>query len=253
MIAELVERTAFDSEANSLHWCAHFLANVDRQLPIPWARGVHIAEPARSILIRSLQDFQLGESSEGRHGRARAEAYARRIGDAHYGEAVRLFFAEEGRHAAYLARFLKHAGADVIGHSWTDFVFRRARRLLGLETLLVLLLTAELIGEVYYRAIRSASDCPVLRAICAQLLRDERRHVHFHIERFGFLWAGRTRWSLRIRRTAWRTLLRATLLAVWVKHRRALRLGGYGFRRFRDEARRGLERVFGAIERTGAA
>ena len=129
---DLLEPTA--EQVHSVRWCDHFLGNADRQLPIPWDAGCGLSEQQRAALIPSLQDFQLGESSEGKHGLARAAAYGRRIGDPHYAEAVRLFFAEENRHAAYLARYLALAGTTTIGRSWTDFVFRRVRRLFGLRS-----------------------------------------------------------------------------------------------------------------------
>jgi hypothetical protein len=231
---------------NSLWWCRHFQRNVSRQISIAWEQPAALTDRQRRVLLRSLQDFQLGESSEGRHGLARATAYGLRVGDPHYGDAVRLFFAEENRHAAYLARYLRLHATEPIGRSWTDFIFRRVRRLMGLETLITVLLTAELIGEVYYRAVREATGCPVLRAICAQLLRDERMHVRFHVERFRFLRAGRTRLRSRILDAIWRCFFAATRLAVWAKHRRAFRLGGYGLRRFWTETGRGLRGVLRA-------
>lgn len=224
-------------------WCDHFRGNADRQRSIPWDDVADLSDEQRQVLLPSLQDFQLGESSEGRHGQARAAAYADRIGDPYYAEAVRLFFAEENRHAAYLARYLALHGVQPIGRSWTDFVFRRVRRLMGLELLLTVLLTAELIGEVYYRAVRAATGCPVLRAVCAQLLRDERLHVRFHVERFRVLRRGRSRWRTRLQDWLWRCFFAATCRAVWFKHGRAMRLGGYGSRRFREEAVRGWRRA----------
>ena len=233
----VVIRHAPPAEArNSFWWCEHFRANENRQLPIPWGRAIALTNRQRAVLLPSLQDFQLGESSEGRHGRARAETYAVRVGDPHYAEAVRLFFAEENRHAAYLARYLRASGVEPIGRSWTDFVFRRVRRLMGLETLLTVLLTAELIGQVYYQAVRSATGCPVLRAVCVQLLRDERMHVRFHVERFRFLRRGRSRLRTWVQDRLWRWFFGATCVAVWVKHGRTFRMGGYGYRRFRREA-----------------
>jgi hypothetical protein len=238
---ELLEPTV--EQENSARWFDHFLANAGRQLTIPWEAGCGLSDEARAALIPSLQDFQLGESSEGIHGMARAAAYGERVGDSLYPEAVRLFFGEENRHAAYLARYLVLAGATPIGRSWTDFVFRRIRRLFGLEVLLTVLLTAELIGEVFYRAVRDASGCRVLRGICTQLLRDERQHVRFHVERFALMYAGRPRIARRVRNGLWRTFFTGTLLAVWLKHRRAFRLGGYGFGRYWREAWKGFRRA----------
>jgi hypothetical protein len=242
-MATLVESPVSVEAENSAWWCEHFRRNVGRQRSIPWDAVAGLTDEQRQVLLPSLQDFQLGESSEGRHGQARATAYADRIGDPFYAKAVRLFFAEENRHAAYLARYLGLHGVEPIGRSWTDFLFRRVRRLMGLELLLTVLLTAELIGEVYYRAVRAAIGCPALRAVCAQLLRDERMHVRFHVERFRFLRRGRPRWRVRLQDWLWRGFFAATCRAVWWKHGRALRLGGYGSRRFRAEAARGWRRA----------
>jgi hypothetical protein len=232
----VLERVESAEAQNSADWCVHFQRNESRQIAIPWDEVLPLTDEQRAVLLPSLQDFQLGESSEGRHGRARAAAYAERIGDSHYPEAIRLFFAEENRHASYLGRYLRRHNVKLLGRSWTDFVFRRVRRLMGLETLLTVLLTAELIGEVYYRAIRSATTCPTLRAICSQLLRDERMHVRFHVERFRFLRRRRLQLRTGMQDAAWNVFLRATCLVVWWKHGAAIRLGGYGFRRFRSEA-----------------
>jgi hypothetical protein len=153
---------------HSLAWGEHFRRSALDQLDIPWHEANRLSDDQRRILIPSLQDFQLGESSDGRHGLARAGAYGNRVGDPYYAETMRLFFAEENRHAAYLACYLQIQDEPLIAHSWTDFVFRRVRRLMGLETLLTVLLSVELIAEVYYRAIFNATRCPTLRAICTQ-------------------------------------------------------------------------------------
>lgn len=239
----VLERVESAEATNSEWWCEHFLRNESRQIEIPWDEVAALNDDQRKLLFPSLQDFQLGESSEGRHGQARAKAYAERIGDAHYADAIRLFFAEENRHAGYLARYLRKHDVALLGRSWTDFVFRRVRRLMGLELLLTVLLTAELIGEVYYRAIRAATRCPTLRAICSQLLRDERMHVRFHVERFRFLRRRRWRIRTRIQDAAWRLFFSATSLVVWWKHGSAMRLGGYTLRRFREETMTGWHRA----------
>jgi hypothetical protein len=238
----VVEVDSSPEVGHSLAWGEHFRRNVDRQLEIPWHAAIEFCDAERRALIPSLRDFQLGESSEGRHGLARAAAYGKRIGDPHYAETIRLFFIEENRHAAYLAHYLEIQGAETIGRSWTDFVFRRVRRLMGLETLLTVLLTVELIAEVYYRAIRNATQCPALRRICTQILRDEKRHVQFHVERFAILRRGRWRIRSALHRAIWRCFFAGTCLAAWVKHRRAFRQGGYTLAAFWSEAWRRFAR-----------
>jgi hypothetical protein len=242
MDALLVDELVSVEARNSAWWCDYFNAYEARQRTIPWDKLRPLTTHERRVLVASLQDFQLGETSEGRHGMARATAYGKRVGDPHYAEAVRLFFAEENRHADYLAEYLRRNGAELIGKSWTDFVFRRVRRLMGLETLLTVLLSAELIGEVYYRAIRRATVCPALRAVCTQLLTDERMHIRFHIERFRFIRRGRGPVRRSLQDGVWWLFFTATRLSVWAKHRRAIRLGRRSFRRFWSETERSLRR-----------
>ena len=80
----------------------------------------------------------------------------------------------------------------------------------------------------------------MLRGLCTQILRDERQHVRFHVERFTLMHAGRSRFTRGVRNALWRGFFTGTLLAVWLKHRRAFRLGGYSFGRFWHEAWKGF-------------
>jgi 4-hydroxy-3-methylbut-2-enyl diphosphate reductase len=238
---------AFPEEAperrHSSRWLAYFRRNRTQPLPLPWENGATLTDAEKEILVPSLQDFQLGESSEGRHGMALATRYADRANDPDYAEAVRVFFAEENGHADLLRRYLALAGAGTIRRSWTDFVFRRVRHLMGLETLIVVLLTAEMIGKVYYRAVREATRCPLLRRLCTQILRDEQRHLRFHIERLHMMRRGRSGLRRATGNVLHRFLFFGARLAVWWKHGRVFRLGGYGLRRFWCEAGAELRRV----------
>ncbi len=239
----------FAQRCISHRWQDYFKSNVGKLLPIPWGSGAALSPEEKAVLIPSLQDFQLGESSDGKHGLSLAAQYGDRVGDPGYVEAMRLFFAEEGRHAAALKRYLELAGAVTIERSWTDFFFRRIRRLLGLETMITVLLSAELIGKVYYRAIHAASRCPVLRGVCAQLLRDEKMHLRFHIERLRIMCTKRSRVRRRCGLALHRCVYFGACLAVWWRHGRAIRRGEFGFRKFWREAwkewRNALEGISG--------
>jgi hypothetical protein len=216
-------------------WCTYFARNDATLLDIPWSRGADVTPEELAALTASLRQFQLGESSEGRNLLRAAADYANRIGDPAYRTAIRNFVAEEHRHARDLGRFLTTAGVPLLRADWTDGVFRRLRRLAGLEAILCILLVAELIANVYYRAIRAASRSATLRTLCTQLLRDERMHVRFHLERLAILRQNRSRLRIAASVFAHRVLFTGTCLVVWAQHRRALRAGGYGLRRFRRE------------------
>ena len=64
-------------------------------------------------------------------------------------------------------------------HHWTDRVFRRIRKLAELEFSLGVLLTAELIGNVYYRALETVTECQRLRLLCRMMVADELAHIGF--------------------------------------------------------------------------
>jgi hypothetical protein len=216
-------------------WCTYFARNDATLLDIPWSRGADIAPAELAALAPSLRQFQLGESSEGRNLLRAAARYADQTGDPAYLTAIRYFVAEEQRHARDLGRFLTAAGVPLLRADWTDGVFRWLRRLAGLEAILCILLVAELIANVYYRAIRAASRSATLRTLCTQLLRDERMHVRFHLERLAILRRNRSRPRVAASVFAHRVLFTGTCLVVWAQHRRALRAGGYGLWRFRRE------------------
>src|SRR6266498_4139787 len=131
---------------SSAQWRDYYEANTERLLPIPWHWGAKLTDAERDAVAASIQDFQLGESSEGRNLLARAEAYAEQASDPAYLEAMRLFVREEQRHAAVLGRYLDLAGIPRLQHSRLDGAFRRLRRLAGLETAIGVLLTAETVG-----------------------------------------------------------------------------------------------------------
>src|SRR5262245_8205438 len=56
----------------SAEWVDYFRANAERARSIPWGRGAGITPEEHSAIARSLQAWQLGETSDGRHLRAAA-------------------------------------------------------------------------------------------------------------------------------------------------------------------------------------
>jgi hypothetical protein len=204
-------------------------------MDIPWKEGARLTDAERASFGASVQDFQLGESSEGLNLLRAADEHAEQYGDAHYREAIRLFIGEEQRHARDLGRFLTLADIPLLERSWSDAIFRRLRRRAGLELFLTVLVTAEMIGKIYYQALRKATGSTVLRRLCEQLLRDETKHIRFHVERLALLRQGRSRWRVLLGNLRHRVLFGGTCLVVWWKHKQVLRAGGYGFCRYWQE------------------
>ena len=215
-------------------WLKHFRDNAANFLPIPWEKGADLDHAELAAIASSIQAFQLGESSEGRHLMRYAREWAARSGDADYVDAIRALIAEETRHARDLGRLMDLNAIPRIGRRWTDTVFRRLRNAFGtLEISIAVLVTAEIIAKVYYVALRDATQSVVLRTICDQILRDEFKHVEFQTEQLAIIRREHNVARLTITMLLQRVLFIGTVAIVNWSHRRAFARGGYSWRAFR--------------------
>jgi hypothetical protein len=219
-------------------WLAYFRANAASPRPIPWEAGAAVTPAELDAIAASLRAWQLGETSEGNHLRAAAARYSRQIGDEDYPLAVDLFIREEQRHGALLGRFLDLAGVERVKADWGDSLFRGARYFItDMEVWTTPVVMVETLALIYYNAVRLATGSPVLSAICAQILSDEGPHLRFACERLASLYRYRSRFAFRLTMFAQRLLFLLIVLLVWVGHRKALRAGGYVWRRYWRAAR----------------
>ena len=218
---------------SSTAWREYFESNVRGPSAIPWERGADLDRQARSAVARSIQEFQRGESSEGKHLYHYAEHYANVTGDHDYLYALRLFIAEEHRHARDLARFLRLNGIPLITRTLADSVFRRLRNLFrSLEVSIAVLVTAEIFAQVYYAALQRATASTVLQRLCERILEDEERHVQFQTWQLSRMRLHRPAAMRSLTQFAQRFLFMGTCLVVWTGHRRALRAGRHTFTSF---------------------
>src|SRR4051812_15347519 len=109
---------------SSAEWLQYFEQNRRALLEIPWHAGPELTAQERLAVGRSVQEFQRGESSEGRHILHYAQQYAAKTSDREYVPALRLFIAEEQRHARDLGRFLAINGIPLVESTFPDRVFR---------------------------------------------------------------------------------------------------------------------------------
>lgn len=219
-------------------WGKYFRRNRERLLPIPWDTSHRLTDAERDAIAHSIRIFQLGESGEGRFFIEAAERDSATGGDFDYVDALKLFIAEEQRHSRDLARFMEQQGIARMHRQWSNNLFRRLRKLMNLELCIAVLVTAEIIAKVYYRALRDATASPALRALCNQILRDEVMHIEFQVGKLRALRRRRPRWLRRLCECAQRVLLDGTLLVVWLDHYRCFRAGGYSFRRYWTQSQR---------------
>ncbi len=217
----------------SAEWRSYFRANLANERPIPWERGAEVTPAELDAITRSLQAWQLGETSDGRHLRAAANRYAERSSDRDFVSAVELFIREEQRHGEFLGRFLDLAGVGRRIADWGDRLFRAARYCIpNIEAWTIPVVMVETLALIYYNAIRHATHSTVLRTICTQILADEVPHLRFQCERLALLMRNRPRLTLGLTMLGHRLGFLLVVLLVWFGHRRALRAGGYGWRRY---------------------
>ena len=205
---------------NSSSWLQYFEENRRRFIEPDWPAPCPLVRELRARLARSLSHFQLGESGGGSHLFGKAAQQIEH--DAAYHRALELFIAEEAEHARLLEGLVGRFGGRLIKRHWTHLLFRTARRALGLNFEIQVLLIAELIGTAYYRMLARRARDPILDQVCARILADEAQHVAFHLDRLrdlhgGLLPAERAAWSLQFQ-----FLFTAALSAAWFDHRGAL-------------------------------
>ena len=216
-------------ERYSAIWTRHFENNRNHMDHVPWDSDSPISAVEKQAISKSIAAFQLGENSEGNSFMRAGRAYAQRTGDHQYLDALRLFIKEEQSHSAALGRFMMSQEIPLIEKEWTDSSFRFLRKLAGLNVCISILLTAEIIAAVYYRALGQATNSPVLRAICGQILVDEAHHLRFQasiLSKERMSWSPLKRWCFR---QLHRFLLAGTILVVWKEHRSVYRAGNFSF------------------------
>jgi len=199
-------------------WRQYFEDNARRPLPAVRAEGV----PPEwwAPLGRSLAIFQVGEGGEGRIAREIERARLAGIDD-DYRAALKLFVKEEGRHARILAAMVRALGGSLRRSTWTDRLFTRGRRLLGLRLKLLVLLAAEVIGIGFYGLLAErVGACPLGQAL-REIAGDEAAHLEFHCAFFRE--QTRAPWRRALFTAAWFAVGSAACAVVLLDHRATLK------------------------------
>ena len=202
----------------------------------------------RDRIADSIGTFQLGEQSEGRTLRQFAAAFALERGIPALPEVTALFIREEQHHAAQLREFMLANGIALKRKNWTDSIFRRIRKLAGYEAAVTILVTAEMIGFVYYRALARATESRGLKSICREMCADESVHLRYETQLLMTLRGQRPALARRVVEFLHRTLLSTSARVVFRDHRAVLRHVGYDPRSFR----RDCEAIYRMVMRNGA-
>ncbi len=213
------------------NWLNYFKTNQSHFDTINFSDGYKLSDTEKKNIYKSIQQFQKGENSEGKH----LYNFAKDWGNREYFETIKLFIKEEQKHALVLGRFMKQNDIPKIKNHWVDGVFRWLRKIGGLENSINVLLTAEVIAAIYYQALRKATNNKTLVAICDQIISDEEMHINFQSKTLGMLHLGKGFFSRFIAVVKKRILMSGTIAVVWLFHSKVYRAGGYNLRKYIEE------------------
>lgn len=236
---------------NADYWTEHFRRNALNRPEPDWNAPIHLRGQALRKLVKSLQQFQLGDGG----GPAYLIAWNHEHlldSDKNFRALVDLWFAEEKEHSRLLGGALRRFQAPEIRDHWSFSLFCGVRRILGVRFELAALLLTEIVSHVYYKMLRKHVDDEAVKSMCALIIRDEAGHIAFHRARL----AAEKQHYGRVWELAFRLRGYAAGTVLWVNHRGALKAAGAtdaefyrGIRWGMDSFIRGLR---GDIERVRA-
>lgn len=207
-------------------WAAYFEENHAHRLQIDFEKEPQLSIEEKELIFPSIRNFQKGEASEGRFLLKCAARYAKRNNEPEYLEAMEWFVREENWHSFYLKQYMDHHQVAACSDTMLDSIFRFLRKIGGLRSEVIVLVTAEMIALSYYRALAECVASPALKSICEQMLHDELKHIVFQS---CTLYRMKTNPIERLIRIL---LMEVTMSVVWGFMSNVFRSGGYSFRRY---------------------
>lgn len=216
----------------SLYWKNHFRHNLTKRR-IDWDLTPTITQEEKQNILYSLKAWQLGETSEGKHLLAAAIKFSKKIKDHEYVEAIKLFIKEEQKHGANLGSYIDIIGEKRAKKDWGDTLFRKIRYFsTSMELWTITVIIVESAAQIFYAALRDATDCKLLRSICQDILVDEAHHIKFQNERMHQIFQQKSFYNKAISIGLYSVLFFTTIHAIWFGHRKAFLAGGVDQKEF---------------------
>ena len=233
---------------NYTKWIEHFTHNRTHRPEPDWAAPVDISPAVLAPMLRSIEQFRLGDGGGPASLIAfNAERFRGRTDEMR--AIVDLWFAEEAEHARLLGCAVKRFGGRIITSHWSFTAFCLCRRVFGVRFELQVLTLTELVSTAYYRMLRQYSPDGPLAAMCELILRDEAGHVAFQRDRLcsagcpppglrGLLW-----------RIQFRLCGYAAATVLWVSHASCLKAIGGSQAEYYTEVTHQLTRFVRSLRR----
>ncbi|MEZ0389795.1 MAG: hypothetical protein ACAI34_22135 [Verrucomicrobium sp.] len=231
---------------NIADWTRHFDNNKRHRVEPNWSAPTtldkKLGPKGFSLLIRSLQQFQLGDGGGPAYLIARDRDKVLQKDAAQMKTLVDLWFKEEEEHSRLLGSALKRFGAAEITSHWSFSLFCGLRERLGVQFELYALLLTEIVSHVYYKMLRRHCEDEAVRGMCDLIIRDEAGHIAFHRSRLVAEAAKHGRGYGRIWEAAFRLRGLAAGTVLWVNHRGALLAMGANDKEFYQGIWKGMSR-----------
>lgn len=216
----------------SKQWFDYFRSNLEAKR-INWNQPAVLTNEELANVLRSLQAWQLGETSEGHDLINASKRYAARIGDPFYVQAIELFIKEEQKHGNNLGRFLDMIGKPRIKKDLGDSMFRKIRHLnTSMEWWTLTVITVESAAQIFYQSLKDATGNTLLKEICTDILIDEAPHIRFQMERFKVIFQHKHFLARKASYCFYTLFYFSTALVVWMAHKKLFKAGGNNFNRY---------------------
>ncbi|RZJ63222.1 MAG: ferritin-like domain-containing protein [Flavobacterium sp.] len=232
---------------SSEYWVNHFTHNakIDR---IDWTTKTNLSDGQKQRILRSLQAWQLGETSDGAHLLHAANKYANRTHDFIYPIAVELFIKEEQKHGNNLGRYLDIICEPRVQKDWGDSLFRKIRYFnTSMELWTLAVITVESAAQLFYQSLKDATGCPLLKQICDDIIKDEAHHIDFQAERMLAIYRAHPAVLKPLAFAVYKTFFFSTAAVVWFGHSKVLSVGSPTFKQYMVDMSCKFRNTFGRI------
>jgi hypothetical protein len=232
----------------SQQWIDYFILNSTKKR-VDWKQIPNITPQEIKTILKSLQAWQLGETSDGHNLINASKKYATKTGDALYVDAVKLFIKEEQKHGNNLGRYLDLIGQKRVQKNWGDTLFRKVRYLnTSMESWTLAVITVENVAQIFYQSLKDATGCPLLKQICTDILSDEAPHIKFQQERMSIIFKSKNIFSRRPAFYFYKFFYFSTALIVWMAHRKLFKAGNNNFTRYYKKMKIKFDKTFGKLK-----
>ncbi len=232
----------------SHQWINYFTLNLQKKR-IDWSQPPNITDNELNQVLKSMQAWQLGETSEGSNLIKASTKYAAKIGDTLYVDAVKLFIKEEQKHGNNLGRYLDAIGQPRIKKNWGDTLFRKVRYLnASMELWTLAVITVENAAQLFYQSLKDATNCVLLKEICTDILIDEAPHIKFQQERLSIIFRAKKPVDRTVSFYCYKYFYLATSLVVWMAHKKLFKAGGNDFKKYYRKMNIKFEKTIGRLK-----